>query len=219
MSRTPIIRTIAAGGVAAGALILAAPALGQDISENPIRVTWDVGAPQVVEPLAFTLNDRADLEIAQIPLRRLPSAADPGPSAATDAWSGETHFQNCAADPECADAPGRVGLRLRSDGAGGVKLGALVRLGENLSEPRSPSDTSWRFFAAADAHAITWDFDRNDDEGVRVEEKMLVGDAQVGVARPLAGGDLALGFVHREISAEGVSRNEQFGGLTFTLAH
>jgi hypothetical protein len=219
MSRSTLYAKIAAGG-AAGAMALAgaaAPAAAQSLSENPIRVTWDVGAPRLVEPLSFRLSDRTDLDIAQIPIRVRLDAADPAPSAASGAWRGETHFQACATNPACAGAPGRVGLRVRSDGYGGVKLGALVRIGENLSEQRAPADSSWRFFAAADAHAITWDFDRNDDEGVRVEDKMLVGDAQLGVARPVGGGDLALGFIHREVSAEGASRNEQFGGVTFTM--
>jgi hypothetical protein len=221
MGHSRLLRQLAAGSAGLGAFGLAAPALAQS-SDNPIRVTWNVDAPEVVEPLSFSLNDRSDAEIAQIPIRALPRAVDPGPSAAADVWRGEVHFQDCAMDAACAEtaAAGTVGLRLRSDGYGGVKFGALVRLGEDLSAPRDPSDTSWRVFAAADAHAVTWDFDRSDGETVRLEEdKVLVGDAQLGIARPLMGGDLAFGFVHREVSAEGYSRNEQFGGVTFSMAH
>jgi hypothetical protein len=199
--------------------IAAAPASAQDGSSNPFNVTWNVDAPFAVRPLPFSLNESVP-EVATIPIR-MPQLADPGPSAAEGVWRGESFTDGCADQLECLEeAPGRLGLRVRSDGAGGVKFGALVRLGEDLSKPRSSSDTSWRFFAAADAHALTWDFDRSDGESMRLEEdKVLVGDAQVGVSRPLAGGDLAFGYIHREVSAEGASRTEQFGGVTFTMAH
>jgi hypothetical protein len=197
----------------------AAPAGAQDGSSNPLAVTWEVDAPFVVKPLSVSLNDDAP-EIASVPIR-MPNLVDPGPSAADGVWRGASYVQDCQDELICeAEAPSRLGLRVRSDGTGGVKFGALVRLGEDLSKPRSQSDASWRFFAAADAHALTWDFDRSDGDSVRLEEdKVLVGDAQLGVSRPLAGGDLAFGYIHREVSTEGASRTEQFGGVTFSLAH
>ncbi len=209
---------LTAAGVAGLAAV--APAAAQEGSSNPLAVTWEVDAPFVVTPLPFSLNDRSP-EVAAVPLR-MRSLIPSGPSAAPETWDGDTYFQQCGDDTACTEeaAGGRLGLRVRSDGSGGVKFGALVSLGEGLSKPRSLSDNSWRFFAAADAHALTWDFDRSDGESVRLEEdKVLVGDAQVGVSRPLAGGDLAFGYIHREVSAEGASRTEQFGGVTFSLAH
>lgn len=206
-----------AGGLGLGLL----PASAQEAS-NPLTVTWEVNTPDVMRPLAFSLSESTDIEIAPVPIR-MPDGVDPGPSAATDGPGGDFRLQqDCIADPACADGPGRIGLRMSSDGFGGVKFGALVRFGENLSKPRDASDNSWRFFAAADAHALTWDFNGNDGESLRLEQdKVLVGDAQIGLSRPLAGGDLALGFIHREVSAdfEGANRTEQFGGVTFTMSH
>lgn len=208
---------LATAGVAG--LSAAVPATAQEGSSNPLAVTWEVDAPFVVKPLPFSLNENAP-QTASLPLR-MPGLLDPGPSVATGTFDGENFVQPCADEFECAEqAPGRLGLRVRSDGSGGVKFGALVNLGDDLSKPRSSANNSWRFFAAADAHALTWDFDRSDGESVRLEEdKVLVGDAQVGISRPLAGGDLAFGYIHREVSTEGASRTEQFGGITFSLAH
>jgi len=207
---------LAAAGLAG--LSAALPAGAQDGSSNPLAVTWEVDAPFVVTPLSLSLID-SDAEIASVPIR-MPNLIDAGPSSADGGWRSDSYFTECQDEMCSEEAPGRLGLRVRSDGTGGVKFGALVRLGEDLSKPRSASDTSWRFFAAADAHALTWDFDRSDGDSVRLEEdKVVVGDAQVGVSRPLAGGDLAFGYIHREVSTEGASRTEQFGGITFSLAH
>ncbi len=210
-----LLITLGIAGAIAG---MNGAAHAQDQS-NPLSVTWKVDAPETIRPLSFSLREDTDLEIHTVPLR-MPDSPDPGPSAANGAWDGDARFQDCVADPACANAPGRLGLRFRTDGTGGVKFGALVRFGENLQKPRTSSSNAWRFFAAADAHALTWDFNGNDGESVRLEEdKVLVGDAQIGVARPLMGGDLAFGFIHREVSVEGASRDEQFGGVTFSMAH
>jgi hypothetical protein len=208
-----LVITLAAFGLAGAA------AAQSDGASNPFDVTWAVGAPTVVDPLPFSLNGRVDFEIAPLSLHMRLNGVDPGPTLADDIWGGESRFPACNIhDPACADElPAAFGLRLRSDGSGGVKFGALVRLGESLSAPRATSKNSWRFFAAADAHAVTWDLNRNDGETFRVEDLLTLGDAQVGIARPLAGGDLAFGFIHREVSVEGASRNEQYGGVTFTL--
>lgn len=212
---------LAAAGMAG--VVAGVPAGGQEPSSNPLDVTWQVDAPYLVKPLPFALNDQDPLAAA-LPFRVSLRGVALGPSAAApvEDFNSGAHLQpGCLDETVCADGEqGRLGLRLRSDGSGGVKLGALVSLGEDLSRPRSLGDNSWRFFAAADAHALTWDFDRSDGDSVRLEDdKVLVGDAQVGIARPLAGGDLAFGYIHREVSVEGASRTEQFGGVTFSLSH
>ncbi len=58
---------------------------------------------------------------------------------------------------------------------------------------------------------------RHDREAspVRLDDMRLVGDAQAGVGARLGRGDLALGYVTREVSHLGAERRESFLGLTF----
>ncbi|MCG8441800.1 MAG: lipid A deacylase LpxR family protein [Caulobacterales bacterium] len=102
----------------------------------------------------------------------------------------------------------------------GATAGAIVRLGRNLSEPRIGSENlGWHFFVGADAQALTWKLDRSlsVDRAVRVEDFQMVGDAQAGVAMDWAGGDLAFGVVHRELSYKGASAKERFAGVTYKV--
>lgn len=116
-------------------------------------------------------------------------------------------------DVEVAFEP-RANLTFGSDiqGYGG---GAIVRFGRNLTEPRGKA-SRWYAFIGADAQALTWSLGGNQDRTLRLEDKQLIGDYQVGVARRVAGGDLALGFVHREVKWNDYSRDEQFFGVTYT---
>lgn len=100
----------------------------------------------------------------------------------------------------------------------GVGGGAIVRFGRNLSSPRR-DDKGWYAFVGADTQALTWSFGGGRDDGreLRLEDKQLIGDYQVGVARRLAGGDLSLGFVHREVKWQDASRNEQFVGVSYAV--
>jgi hypothetical protein len=217
-----------------GVLSLGAPAMAQSASSaNPFRVTWDANPPALIDPftdpLPLTINDSADLQFGRTRPLRAPIDQVGGAEGAwiveDEPWTDAPQFHVCAAaDQTCADRlPNAFGLRLRPDGSGGLKLGALVRLGEHLKQPRTTSRNAWRFFAAADAHAVTWDLDRNDDETLRVEDHLMLGDAQVGVARPLGPGDLSLGVTQREVKAavgrDGFSRTEQFAGITFSMKH
>ncbi len=127
-----------------------------------------------------------------------------------------TDVPACAA---CGSLDGRFDMRANND-IEGLRLGALFRIGENFTEKRPAAERSgWFFFAAADAQAVTWKLDRRVplNEAMRLEEKQLVGDAQAGFAIRVAGGDLALGYVHREIKHEKAKATEEFGGVTFVL--
>ena len=212
--------------IAIGLSVLAPAAYAQsggNGSVNPLAVTWDVETPAAARPLMFNLQPEDSAETATLSFRVPLTTTQFAPTAAPNAWDAATpHFdQACDLDEACGEFAAGLGLRVKSDSSG-MRLGALVRFGEDISAPRSAGAGSWQLFAAADAHAVTWSFDRTpidgEDGGVRVEEKKLVGDAQVGVTRKLIGGDLAFGFVHREVSHQGVSRDEQFGGMTFVMS-
>jgi len=109
----------------------------------------------------------------------------------------------------------------------GAGAGALVRIGQNFTEARSRSEQpGWYVYAGADAQALTYKVNGNSGgiaDAVRVEDKLMVGDAQVGVAlkrRPNE--EFALGFVHREVTYEGnirasFSRDERFLGFSYAL--
>src|SRR5262249_8348243 len=97
----------------------------------------------------------------------------------------------------------------------GVGGGAIVRFGRDLTEPRAEAPR-WYAFIGADAQALTWSLGGGQERTLRLEDKQLVGDYQIGVARRVAGGDLALGLVHREVKWNDVSRDEQFIGVSFT---
>ncbi len=118
----------------------------------------------------------------------------------------------------------RARFTSKPEGLGGG-AGALVRFGKNLSEPRGGAP-KWYFFAGADAQAVTWQVGRGVAAGdaLRLEEKTLIGDAQVGVAVRMGRGDLAFGLVHREITYEGarttqdrVKTEEQFAGVSYAM--
>lgn len=104
-----------------------------------------------------------------------------------------------------------------SSGAG---AGALVRIGQNLvKEGRNPRSGQWFLFAGADAQAVTWRPDSSPliaDGGVAVQEMVMIGDAQAGIAWRLGKANLAVGFVHREFSWEGATIEEQFGGISIS---
>jgi hypothetical protein len=118
----------------------------------------------------------------------------------------------------------RARFTAKPEGLGGG-AGALVRFGRNLSEPRR-GEPRWYFFAGADAQTVTWQVGRGVASGdaLRLEEKTMIGDAQVGVAMRVGRGDLAFGFVHREITYQGVrvseenlKTEEQFAGVSYAM--
>lgn len=96
--------------------------------------------------------------------------------------------------------------------------GAIVRFGRNLSDPREDQQ-GWYAFVGADAQALTWSFGggREQERELRLEDKQLIGDYQVGVARRLGEGDLSFGYIHREVKYNGASRNEQFVGVAYAV--
>jgi len=105
----------------------------------------------------------------------------------------------------------------------GVGGGAVVRFGRNLTKPRSER-SRWYAFIGVDAQALTWSLGgRSGGQGLRLEDKQIIGDAQAGIAVRVGAGDLAFGIVHREIKyqrvdgAEGVRRREQFAGISYSI--
>ncbi len=105
------------------------------------------------------------------------------------------------------------------DSYSGARIGALVRLGQDLSADRPRTDgPDWYLFAGADAQALTWRPSGPNQPGVALryeDDQAMIGDIQAGVAVRVRGGDLAFGYVQREYSYRDASSTEQFVGVTF----
>src|SRR5690606_22057848 len=109
--------------------------------------------------------------------------------------------------------------------------GSELRLGRGLRElPRDePSaEPKWYFFAASEDEALGW------RPGVRTEfggsgssfalqERVEIGDMQVGVTYERAGWQASLAYVEREVSVRSghqtYSQDEDFAGFTLTMRH
>ena len=74
-------------------------------------------------------------------------------------------------------------------------------------------------FAGADGEAICWDVgDKGASlSGLALRDQISVGDVQAGVAFQKAGGELSIGYVHREVSAENASAKMDFAAISFTM--
>ncbi|MGE0830036.1 MAG: hypothetical protein AB7O04_11885 [Hyphomonadaceae bacterium] len=108
-----------------------------------------------------------------------------------------------------------------------TRAGAEVRLGRNLTdriEPwRESEEGSWYIFAASDGQALTWTPESEGlvgQRGLRLQDRVTIGDTQVGVTYERNGFQTSLGYTAREVSYEraagGYSEDESFAGLTLT---
>ncbi len=105
-----------------------------------------------------------------------------------------------------------------------ARLGALVSIGQNLKEPRS-NVGNWYVFVGGGAEALTFEPDGTGSliNGLRVEEKTLIGDGQAGIAVRVGQANLSLAYVRRETNSRGELRSlrgediENFAALTFSV--
>lgn len=120
----------------------------------------------------------------------------------------------CAA--RCNDLAGRMAVRVE-DQAVRLSVGATASVADRLGSFGSGGDRpKWYLFVAADAQAMSWGFNKDDhSSSVRLDDMRMLGDAQAGLGGRVGGGDLAIGYVSREVSHMGAERRENFVGLTF----
>ena len=153
-----------------------------------------------------------------------------GPSRAVAIFDADFEGDELRLDyqiPFTTSAPGGINVKVApraqvvsGDLLAGVGGGAVVRLGHNLSQPRSGSERlGWHLFFGADAQALTLKLNRNlpVDRAVRVEDFQMIGDIQGGVAMEAAGGDLAFGVVQRDVTHLGATARERFTGVTYKV--
>ena len=129
---------------------------------------------------------------------------------------------------DLAVAP-RAGVSIGPEGSQIRSVGGEVRLGKRLEGLVGKFDgrgatfdrPSWYFFAATDGSALTWTPEAmaaGARRGVRYQEdRIIVGDAQVGVSVEANGMQASLGFTNRSISNGKESVDENFVGATFAM--
>lgn len=102
-------------------------------------------------------------------------------------------------------------------------VGALVKIGDNLKTEDNIKPNTWYFFAGADAQAVTFtpgtELDERpfyNGEFSYLDERIIVGDAQAGVAYRLGDADLSLTYLRRQAKAENYKFEENAAALSLT---
>jgi hypothetical protein len=98
--------------------------------------------------------------------------------------------------------------------------GAQLSLGRFLNATEAVPK-SWYLFAAADGQQLTWDLDRTSAVGIapgmRLGERVVVGDVQAGISIARFGGQFGLAYMQRDVSYETAHRSEQFAAFSFSM--
>jgi hypothetical protein len=129
---------------------------------------------------------------------------------------------------DVAVAP-RAGLSIGPEGGEVRSVGGEVRLGKRLGNMVRAFDSnaatwdrpSWYFFAATDGSALTWTpeaMQAGARRGVRLqEERVVVGDAQIGISMEARGLQASFGFTNREVTNGKETIDENFVGASITM--
>ncbi len=196
-----VVTPLAAGAQEAPAVTTFAVRLNLDelvvqLDEAPAPVMPSAVAPFVDSP-AFQLG--------------LPDLANPDVEI-TNRFSN-VKPDSCAA--RCNDLAARMAVNVGDDDVS-VSVGATASVADRLGDFSSDDRPRWYLFVAADAQALNWGFNKEEhSSSVRLDDMRMLGDAQAGIGRSVGGGDLAIGYVSREVSHMGAERRENFVGLTF----
>lgn len=105
-------------------------------------------------------------------------------------------------------------------------FGGEVRIGQNFDKRGLAAPDSWYIFAGADGEALTYEPGQYGLEftadSVALRDQVTVGDMQAGVSVKRGPGQLSLSYIRREVSYNergviGITENEDFAGVSFTL--
>lgn len=161
----------------------------------------------------------------------LTSASDLGPQQARTVnleYTLSAPARATGLNIDLALAP-RAGVSIGPEGSQIRSVGGEVRLGKRLEGMVGKFDSntatwdrpSWYFFAATDGSALTWTPEMmaaGARRGVSYQEdRIIVGDAQIGVTMEANGMQASLGFTNREVSNGPETVDENFVGATFTM--
>jgi hypothetical protein len=207
---TPSTSALGSGAPSSGA---PSPVFAVDLSRYSLSFApVAFAAPPHAAPPAGAL----EFEVAPTAAFELPkfSLGDRA-EAARGAGFAIKAIPSCTSD-SCGDLAARLALRAGDDDWR-LSVGARASLGDQLSSHGGEGGrSSWYMFVAADTQAMSFSFrPREESSSLQLEDLRLLGDAQAGVGKRVAGGDLAIGFVTREISHMGADRQENWVGLTY----
>ena len=111
----------------------------------------------------------------------------------------------------------------RGENSSSALVGALVKIGDNLASEDNIKPNTWYLFAGADAQAVTFTpgGDLNNrpfytGEFSYLDDRIIVGDAQAGVAYRLGDADLSLTYLRRQAKAENYKFEENAAALSLT---
>lgn len=117
----------------------------------------------------------------------------------------------------------------RNGDIGRAGAGAELRLGRNLGDIvrpwRQQREGSWYVFLASDGQALTWTAENAlpGQRGLRLQDRVTIGDTQIGVSYERWGVQTSFALTQREVSytnaAHGWSEDESFAGVTLTWRH
>ena len=187
---------------------------------NPIRLAPDA------RPEPFLSDTSAD----GAGLNANASASDAAPRTVNLEYTLSAPAHATGLGLDLALAP-RAGVSLSPEGNQIRSVGGEVRLGKRLErmvglgkfDGRAATwdRPSWYFFAATDGSALTWTPDAmaaGARRGVSYQEdRVVVGDAQIGLSMEANGVQASIGFTNREISNGKESVDENFVGASFTM--
>ena len=108
------------------------------------------------------------------------------------------------------------------DESSSALVGALVKVGDNLKNGDGVDSNTWYFFAGADAQAVTYEpgnARRIYSGEFQLQDRIIVGDAQAGLAYRLGEADLSLTYLRRESRAEDYKYKEDAAALSLTWRH
>jgi len=128
---------------------------------------------------------------------------------------------------DVAIAP-RAGFAIGPEGSQLKSLGGEVRLGqrlENMVGEFAGAPTwdrpAWYFFAATDGSALTWTPEMMAGAARRglsyQEDRVVVGDAQIGVSMEARGMQASLSVMNRNVSNGWESKDENYVGASITM--
>ncbi|MBL8548675.1 MAG: hypothetical protein JNJ73_01725 [Hyphomonadaceae bacterium] len=120
----------------------------------------------------------------------------------------------------------------RAGDIGGTSSGAEVRVGRNLARLVRPwnvsasEQSSWYIFLASDGQALTWTPESAalvGQRGLRLQDRVTIGDTQVGIGYDFGMMQASLGYTQREITydrargLDGIDQREDFVGVMFSI--
>jgi hypothetical protein len=235
--------TVAIGATGSSLAEPTNPALRMAIEgrADPIAAAPDLGSASGDTPFTLSTTGREFNTLALVsrdaPIRLNPEIR-PDPFADPISNEAQTQTYNLeyalsaparqtGLDLDLAIAP-RAGFALGPEGGQLRSVGGEVRLGrrlENLVGEFTTNATwdrpAWYFFAATDGSALTWTPEAMAGAARRglsfQEDRVIVGDAQIGISVEARGMQASFSVINREVSNGPETREENFVGASITM--